>query len=113
VTFGLALALIWLTGMDTGIVFCRRDDFARVGGYAEDRHYAEDIDFLWKLMRLGRSRRQRFTRLRPVKAIASTRKFDRYGDWHYFWYMPSVLPGVWRKEQGGSERARTYWYGDR
>jgi hypothetical protein len=23
----------------TGVVFCRRDDFSRVGGYAAQRHY--------------------------------------------------------------------------
>lgn len=112
-TFAVALPLMWLTGMDTGVVFCRRDDFISVGGYDEQRHYAEDLDFLWKLIRRGWPRRQRLTRLRPVKAIASARKFDRYGDWHYFWLMPSLLPGTWRRERGGSARARDYWYNDR
>jgi glycosyltransferase involved in cell wall biosynthesis len=112
-TFAVALPLLWLTGMDTGIVFCRRADFISVGGYAEDRHYAEDVDFLWKLIRLGWTRGQRLTRLRPVKAIASARKFDRYGDWHYFWFMPSLLPGTWKRERSGSRRAREYWYDSR
>lgn len=112
-TFAVVLPLLWLTGMDTGVVFCRREDFIRVGGYPEDRHYAEDVDFLWRLMRLGWPRGQRLTRLRPVKAIASARKFDRYGDWHYFWLMPSLLPGTLRRERGGSRRAREYWYDDR
>lgn len=112
-TFAVALPLLWLTGMDTGVVFCRRADFVAVGGYAEDRHYAEDVDFLWKLIRLGWKRGQRLTRLRPVKAIASARKFDRYGDWHYFWFMPSLLPGTWKRERSGSPRAREYWYDNR
>ena len=112
-TFAVVLPLLWLTGMDTGVVFCRREDFERVGRYPEDRHYAEDVDFLWRLIRLGWSRGQRLTRLRAVKAIASARKFDRYGDWHYFWLMPSLLPGTLRRERGGSKRARKYWYDDR
>ena len=113
ITFGIALGLIWTTGMDTGVVFCRRDDFNRVGGYAEHRHYAEDLDFLWKLIKLGRTRRQRLTRLRPVKAIASTRKFDRYGDWHYFTLMVPLLRGLLNPARSGNQRARDYWYNDR
>ena len=113
ITFGLALGFIWATGMDTGVVFCRRDDFKRVGGYAEHRHYAEDIDFLWKLIRLGRARRQRLTRLRPVKAIASTRKFDRYGDWHFFWMMPALVIGTLFPRRSDHPTARQYWYDDR
>jgi hypothetical protein len=85
----------------------------RVGGYAEHRHYAEDIDFLWKLIKLGRTRRQRLTRLRPVKAIASTRKFDRYGDWHYFTLMVPLLRGMLNPSRSGNQRARDYWYNDR
>ena len=112
ITFGVALVMIWTTGMDTGVVFCRREDFTRVGGYSEHRHYAEDIDFLWKLIRLGRTRRQRLTRLRPVKAIASTRKFDRYGDWHYFTMAP-LLRGTLSPARSDNQRARDYWYNDR
>ena len=113
ITFGVALGLIWTTGMDTGVVFCRREDFTQVGGYAEHRHYAEDIDFLWKLIKLGRTRRQRLTRLRPVKAIASTRKFDRYGDWHYFTLMVPLVRGLLNPGRSGNQRARDYWYNDR
>ena len=113
ITFAVALGLIWTTGMDTGVVFCRREDFTWVGGYAEHRHYAEDIDFLWKLIKLGRARRQRLTRLRPVKAIASTRKFDRHGDWHYFTLMVPLLRGMLSPDRSGNQRARDYWYNDR
>lgn len=69
--------------MDTGVIFCRQEDFKAVGGYNEARLVAEDVQFLRDLKRLGRARGQRFERLLGVKAIASTRKFDRFGDWHY------------------------------
>ncbi len=112
-TYAMLVPFVWLTRMDTGVVFCRREDFALVGGYDEDRHFAEDVDFLWKLTQLGWSRRQRLTRLRPFKAIASTRKFDRHGDWHYFGMMPRLVAGTLRRGASGSRAARRYWYEDR
>ena len=112
-TFSLILPLVWLTGMDTGVVFMRRDDFRRLGGYSEQRHFAEDIEFLWRLIRLGRPRRQSMRRLRAVKAVASTRKFDRYGDWHYFWMMPPLAIGTILPRASDHPTARKYWYDDR
>ena len=112
-TFAMILPLVWLTGMDTGVVFMRRADFTRAGGYSEERHFAEDVDFLWKLIRLGRSRGQRLRRLRTVKAVASTRKFDRYGDWHYFWMMPRLALGTIVPRASDHPTARRYWYEDR
>jgi len=113
ITFAAILPLVWLTNMDTGVVFMRREDYLKTGGYPEGRHYAEDVAFLWKLIRLGRSRGQRMTRLRAFKSIASTRKFDKYGDWHYFWMMPTLTLGTLRPKSSGSPKARAYWYDDR
>jgi glycosyltransferase involved in cell wall biosynthesis len=112
-TFSMILPLVWITGMDTGVVFMRRDDFERAGRYSEERHFAEDVDFLWKLIRLGRPRRQRLRRLRTVKAVASVRKFDRYGDWHYFWMMPRLALGTLLPRASNHPTARKYWYEDR
>jgi glycosyltransferase involved in cell wall biosynthesis len=112
-TFAMLLPLVWTTGMDTGVVFMRREDFERLGGYSEERHFAEDVDFLWKLIRLGGRRGQRLRRLKRVKAIASTRKFDRYGDWHYFWMMPRLALGTFVPRASDHPTARKYWYEDR
>ena len=73
VTYAAFLPLAWLTKLDTGVVFCRREDFVRVEGYNEVRRYAEDVQFLVDLRRLGRRRGQHLVRLRSVKAVASTR----------------------------------------
>lgn len=107
------IPIAWATGFDTGVVFCRRADFVTIGGYDEDRHFAEDVDFLVKLRRLGRSRGARLTRLRGVKAIASARKFDRFGDWHYFWMMPRLILGTFSARASDHPLARRYWYDDR
>lgn len=112
-TFAMILPLVWLTGMDTGVVFMRRADFIETGGYPEGRHFAEDVAFLFKLIRLGRSRGQRMTRLRAHKSIASVRKFDRYGDWHYFWMMPRLAIGTFLPHASDHPTARKYWYEDR
>jgi glycosyltransferase involved in cell wall biosynthesis len=112
-TFAMLLPLVWLTGMDTGVVFVRRADFIAAGGYSETRHFAEDVDFLLKLIRISRPRGQRLRRLRPVKAIASARKFDRYGDWHYLWLVPMLTIGTLVPKRSGSAKAREYWYEDR
>ena len=105
--------LAWATGFDTGVVFCRRVDFEAVRGYDESRHFAEDVDFLRKLRRVGRGRGARLVRLKGVKAIASARKFDRFGDWHYVWMMPRLTLGTFSARASNHPIARRYWYEDR
>jgi glycosyltransferase involved in cell wall biosynthesis len=110
VTFAALLPMVWLTGMDTGAVFLRRVDFEALGGYRERFRVAEDVDLLWRARALGRQRspRQRLTRLRGVKAVTSTRKFDVHGDWHYFRLMARTALDLLRDRQhAGLE----YWYG--
>lgn len=113
VTYALFLPMVWLTRMDSGVVFCRREDFLRVGGYNEARLIAEDVQFLWDIRRLGRARSQRLGRAKSAKAIASTRKFDKHGDWHYF---TQLFPMAWKlltSPAASSDFVRHYWYEDR
>jgi glycosyltransferase involved in cell wall biosynthesis len=112
-SYAMIVPIVLLTGMDTGVVFCRRRDFIEIGGYDERRRVAEDVAFLWALKRLGWSRRQRLTRLRSVKAIASTRKFDRHGDWHYFREMTRLAVVRLWDANATEELIRKYWYDDR
>jgi glycosyltransferase involved in cell wall biosynthesis len=112
-TFAAFMPMVWLTRMDTGVVFCRREDFLHVGGYNEVRLYGEDVQFLWDLRRLGRRRGQRLVRLRSVKAVASTRKFDSYGDWHYFTMFPRLALKMLTTPGTTTEFVHRYWYRDR
>lgn len=107
------LPLVKIARIDTGVVFCRRTDFEEVGGYNEDRLIAEDVQFLLDLKRLGRRRRQRFERIRGAKAIASTRKFDRHGDWHYVTGMLGMAWALLFSRRRLDRWIRTYWYEDR
>jgi glycosyltransferase involved in cell wall biosynthesis len=115
-SLGIAMAyvvmvpMVWVTGMDTGVVFCRRKDFEAVGGYNEGRLFAEDVQFLWDLKRLGRARNQKLARVTSAKAIASTRKFDKHGDWHYLWMMLLLLYWLLFSPHSLDKFALTYWY---
>ena len=109
-TYCMIVPLVWLTGMDTGVVFCRREDFRAVGGYDESRLYAEDVAFLYALRCRGRRRGQRLTRLRSVKALGSTRKFDEFGDWHYFSLAVRAGTGLITGKASDREIADRYWY---
>ena len=112
VTYALMVPLVWLTHFDTGVVFCRREDFEAIGGYNEDRLFAEDVQLLWDLMRLGRKRGQKLSRITSAKAIFSTRKFDKYGDWHYLSMTLRMLYGLLFSRSSLNDFARKYWYGN-
>jgi len=113
VTYTLLVPLVWLTGMDTGVVFCWREDFEAIGGYNEGRLYAEDVQLLLDLMLLGRKRGQRLARITSAKATFSTRKFDHHGDWHYLWLMFCFLYGLLFSRRHMDHLALDYWYSDR
>ena len=108
VTYALIVPFVWLMRIDTGVVFCRKQDFDAVGGYDEARPVAEDVAFLWALRKLGKTRGQRLVRARRAKALGSTRKFDEFGDWHYFRLIREGLPMLWRRD--GTAFTDRYWY---
>lgn len=115
-TYLMMLPMLWLTGMDTGVVFCRREDFDAIDGYNEELYFAEDVAFLYSLKRRGKAKRQRLTRLSGVKALGSTRKFDENGDWHYFPMLAMSLAILIRKgfkvfrRQDDIPCLTNYWY---
>jgi glycosyltransferase involved in cell wall biosynthesis len=96
--------------MDTGVVFCRRDDFEAVGGYRENCRWGEDVWLLLDLRRRGWRSGRRLEGATNAPAIFCTRKFDRYGDWHYF-TMPFRI--LWDALRGRADTANRYWYGPR
>ncbi len=110
-TYHLSKWMVRAMGLEGGVVFLRRDDFELLGGYPEDKRYAEDVGFLFGLKRLGRERGQRFVVPPDVEAIASTRKFDEQGDWHM---MTFPVRYGWRKLTGTADRlVDEYWYTSR
>ena len=109
-TYVLMLPLVWLTKMDSGVVWCRRADFLVVGGYDEDRRVAEDVAFLLALRRHGRRDGRKLERVHGAKVIGSVRKFDEHGDWHYFTQMPRVALRMLARPAARDEFVERYWY---
>jgi len=110
VTYWMFMPMVLVTGLDMGFSFCRREDFEAVGGYDESRLYAEDVLLPLALRRLGRAKGQRITRLPQVKALGCTRKFDQFGDWHYFWMLGHAFKSLLTRNWHDEELAERYWY---
>jgi len=109
-TYWVCMMIVLISGLDIGLSFCRREDFESVGGYDESRLYAEDVLLPLALRRLGRERGQRLVRLPQVKALASTRKFDQFGDWHYFGMLAHAFKSLVTWNWHDEELAERYWY---
>lgn len=107
VTFAIAMIMVRILGMNTGVVFCRRSDFEAIGGYDETRLYAEDVKLLWDLRRLGRGRLVADTKAR---AVASARKFDAHGEWHWLTAMARTPGWLLFRRHRVDAFVRDYWY---
>jgi glycosyltransferase involved in cell wall biosynthesis len=104
------LPMAWVAGWDIGLSFCRREDFEAVGGYDETRLYAEDVFLPWVLRRLGHARGQKFVRIPKAKALSSARKFDQFGDWHYFKMLAHAFKSLVTWNWNDEKLAERYWY---
>jgi len=93
--------------MDTGVVFCGRADFEAMGGYREQYRWGEDVWLLVDLLRRGWQSGRRLEGATSAPATFSTRKFDHYGDWHYF-TMPFRI--AWDAVRRRDTTTRQYWY---
>ena len=109
VCYAMMIPIVWATTMDVGVVFCRRADFDAIGGYDETLKFAEDIKLLFDLRRVGRRRGSRLVRARSAKVIASTRKFDQFGEWHFLG-MLGKAPWYLLNRRAGDAFAEKYWY---
>ena len=109
VSYALTRPLVWATTMDIGVVFCRRADFETIGGYNESLKFAEDIQFLIDLRRLGRRRGRALVRATAAPVVASTRKFDQFGEWHFL-AMAVKAPWLMLNRRAGDSFADRYWY---
>ena len=112
VTYAIILPVVWLTKVDTGVVFCRRSDFDAIGGYNESMNFGEDVRFLLEIRKLGRERGLKLGRLSGAKALGSTRKWDQLGEWHFLAMMAEIFRIGGFKADQNSEFVDRYWYGD-
>jgi glycosyltransferase involved in cell wall biosynthesis len=107
-------------GYEGGVWYCRRVDFAALRGYDEALRAAEDVEFMRRLKRLGKTRspRQRlFTRraaarrgILPAMTLNSTRKWDLHGEWHVARDVLALLPRLLRGRRAFDAYVQRYWY---
>lgn len=83
-TLAVVAVLTFVMRVSGAMFWCRRSDFEAIGGFDERLVLAEDVDFARRLRAHGRQTQRRFTTLRAAPVVVSTRKFDRFGDWHMF-----------------------------
>ncbi|MBZ5724437.1 MAG: glycosyltransferase [Acidobacteriia bacterium] len=107
-TFLVMLPVVLLNPVTGGLFWCRREDFAAIGGFNEDLVSGEDYDFALRLKTYGKSVGRPFSTLRGGHIVTSCRKFDEFGDWHLV-RNPLLL---WRLATGGDGRAADAYYYD-
>jgi glycosyltransferase involved in cell wall biosynthesis len=105
VTRFIVRALTWLARVNGGAVFCRADVFRTIGGYNENRRFAEDWEFFRAMRRVAKERGLTTLWSTHTPAIVSTRKFDRHGDWHMF----AMGLWIWRN-RSLDKTVDAYWY---
>jgi glycosyltransferase involved in cell wall biosynthesis len=102
-TYALMEVITFVMRVSGGMFWCARRDYEAIGGFDERLLIAEDLDFARRLRERGRRTGRRFTKLRSAPMLASTRKFDRFGDWHMF-TMASQLGDI-RAAMNGTDTA--------
>lgn len=112
VTLAVMVPLLWLTKIDTGVVFCRRSDFEKIGGYNEELLVGEDMNFLKDMAKLGRKKGQGLVRATQAKALSSARKWDEHGEWHFFKVAYQFFYCQFFAREKFDRFSQRFWYGD-
>ncbi len=81
--YGMMLVPAFFLGLSFGMYWFKKSDFDAIGGFDENRHIAEDVDFLIRLKSFGRKNGRRHTIISNESITTSCRKFDEFGDWHF------------------------------
>jgi glycosyltransferase involved in cell wall biosynthesis len=101
-----------MTLMRSGAVmyWCLREDFDAIGGFDEKLLIAEDLDFALRLRRHGKTTNRRFRNIRRAPATVCVRKWDTYGDWHYFTLIPAAALRSRNPSEADERFVNDYFY---
>lgn len=82
---GYAMMLVpaFFLRLSFGLYWFRKSDFIAIGGFDENMHIAEDVDFVRRLKKHGRVTGRRYEKITSEYVTTSCRKFDQFGDWHF------------------------------
>lgn len=76
------IILIKHRGISAGLFWVKKKDFDAVGGFDESFLSVQDLDFARRLKTHGRKNNKQFRTIKRAHIKTSSRKFDKYGDWH-------------------------------
>jgi glycosyltransferase involved in cell wall biosynthesis len=99
-----------LTRSGAVMFWCLRDDFDAIGGFDETLLIAEDLDFARRLRRHGRTTNRRFRNVRRAPATVCVRKWDTYGDWHYFTLLGAAAMRARNPREADERLLNDYFY---
>ena len=103
----VARFLTWLAGANGVFVYCRREIFDEIGGYNEEKRFAEDVEFFRAMRKASKKRGLKIVWKTGTPAVVSARKFDRHGDWHMLYMWLWIL-----KNRSLNKTVDNYWYND-
>ena len=83
VGYSMMLVPAFFLGLSFGLYWFKKSDFIAIGGFDENRHIAEDVDFLKRLKDHGRMSGRKHQIITTESITTSCRKFDEFGDWHF------------------------------
>jgi glycosyltransferase involved in cell wall biosynthesis len=83
VGYSMMLVPAFFLGLSFGMYWFKKSDFEAIKGFDENRHIAEDVDFLQRLKTHGRKTGRRHEIISIDSVTTSCRKFDNFGDWHF------------------------------
>lgn len=93
--------------VSAGLFWLNKKDFDAMGGFNESLISVQDLDFARRLKIHGRKMGKRLTTIKRAHIKTSSRKFDKYGDWHMIKNVRSTLKLLKGQDRESADR---YYY---
>lgn len=109
---GYAMMLVpaFFLRLSFGLYWFRKSDFMAIDGFDENKHIAEDVDFLRRLKKHGRATGRRYEKITSECVTTSCRKFDQFGDWHFIRIFGNPLKAYNAMKGKDQEYLDKNWY---
>lgn len=109
---GYAMMLVpaFFLRLSFGLYWFRKSDFMAIDGFDENKHIAEDVDFLRRLKKNGRATGRRYEKITSECVTTSCRKFDQFGDWHFIRIFGNPLKAYNAMKGKDQEYLDKNWY---
>ncbi|MCP4643446.1 MAG: glycosyltransferase [bacterium] len=100
---------LWAMRASCVMFYTTPEAFRAVGGFNDELHSVEDIDFANRLRAMGKERGLRYKNMLRAHVTTSARKFDEFGDW-FLVRRPWVIIKALRNDP---KTAHDIWYRSR